>query len=95
MWAGWKHDNMKPPAVLAGALSGTLQTGRALDYLHDRGENRILCSLYLSLADRIDARLDHFRDAETHLARFLAAGLNDSPPILQGHEKRRHRVLQT
>src|SRR5206468_1136037 len=33
MWSGWKHDNMKLPVVMAGGLGGTLQTGRALDYL--------------------------------------------------------------
>ena len=27
MWAGWKHDNMKVPVVLAGGLGGTLQDG--------------------------------------------------------------------
>src|SRR6185295_11172780 len=26
LWAGWKHDNMKLPVVLAGGLGGTLQT---------------------------------------------------------------------
>ena len=30
MWAGWKHDNMKVPVVMAGGLGGTLETGRTL-----------------------------------------------------------------
>jgi len=40
MWSGWKHDNMKLPVVMAGGLGGTLQTGRALDYLYDGDDNR-------------------------------------------------------
>jgi len=67
MWAGWKHDNMKVPVVLAGGLGGTLETGRALDYLYAGDENRKLCSLYLSIMDRMGITLDHFGDAETRL----------------------------
>jgi hypothetical protein len=68
MWAGWKHDNMKLPVVLAGGLGGTLQTGRALDYLYAGDENRKLCSLYLSILDRMGVKLDSFGDADTRLA---------------------------
>src|SRR4029450_13088574 len=49
MWAGWKHDNMKVPVVLADRLGGTLKTGRSLDYLQDGDDHRKLCSLYLSI----------------------------------------------
>lgn len=68
MWAGWKHDNMKLPVVTAGGLGGTLQTGRALDYLNAGDENRKLCSLYLSIMDRMGVKLEHFGDADTRLA---------------------------
>jgi len=68
MWAGWKHDNMKLPVVLAGRLGGKLQTGRALDYLRDGDDNRKLCSLYISIMERMGVKLDHFGDAETGLA---------------------------
>jgi hypothetical protein len=68
MWSGFKHDNMKLPVVLAGGLGGTLQTGRALDFLYSGDENRKVCSLYLSLMDRLDVKLDHFGDADTRLA---------------------------
>jgi hypothetical protein len=68
MWAGWKHDNMKVPLVLAGGLGGTLDTGRALDYLNAGDDSRKLCSLYLSIMDRMGVKLDHFGDAETRLA---------------------------
>jgi hypothetical protein len=68
MWAGWKHDNMKVPVVTAGGLGGTLETGRSLDYLYAGDDNRKLCSLYLSLMDRMGAKLDSFGDATTRLA---------------------------
>jgi hypothetical protein len=67
MWAGWKHDNMKVPVVLAGGLGGALETGRSLDYLYAGDDNRKLCSLYLSLMDRMGVKLDHFGDADTRL----------------------------
>lgn len=68
MWAGWKHDNMKLPVVTAGGLGGTLETGRSLDYLYAGDDNRKLCSLYLSIMDRMGVKLNHFGDAETRLA---------------------------
>jgi hypothetical protein len=68
MWAGWKHDNMKLPVVLAGGLGGALKTGRSLDYLNAGDDNRRVCSLYLSLMDRLGVTLDRFGDAETRLA---------------------------
>src|SRR6266508_3831455 len=67
MWAGWKHDNMKLPVVTAGALGGALETGRSLDYLGAGDEKRKLCSLYLSIMDRMGVTLEHFGDAETRL----------------------------
>jgi Protein of unknown function (DUF1552) len=68
MWAGWKHDNMKLPVVTAGGLSGTLKTGRSLDYLYAGDDKRKICSLYLSLMDRMGVKLDRFGDADTRLA---------------------------
>ena len=68
MWSGWKHDNMKLPVVMAGGLGGTLKTGRALDYSYDGDDNRKLCSLYLSIMDRMGVKLDRFGDADTRLA---------------------------
>ncbi len=67
MWAGWKHDNMKVPVVLAGSLGGALETGRALDYLYAGDDNRKLCSLYLSIMDRMGVTLDHFGDTDARL----------------------------
>lgn len=68
MWSGKAHDSRKVPVLLTGNLGGTLRTGRVLDY-SDRGdENRKLCSLYLSLMDRMGVKLDRFGDAEQRLA---------------------------
>jgi hypothetical protein len=70
MWIGRKHDNGRLPVVLAGGLGGTLQTGRSLNYL-DAGEaNRKMCSLYLSIMDRMGIKLDRFGDADTRLERL-------------------------
>jgi hypothetical protein len=67
LWSGSRHDSSKVPLILVGGLGGTLTTGRVLDY-RDRGdENRKLCSLYLSLMDRLDVKLDRFGDAATSL----------------------------
>lgn len=70
MWIGRKHDNTRLPVVLAGGLGGTLETGRTLDYTKDGDDNRKMCSLYLSLMDRMGIKHDQFGDAETRLARL-------------------------
>ena len=67
MWIGRKHDNTRLPLVLAGGLGGTLKTGRTLDYTESKDDERKMCSLYLSLMDRMGIQLDHFGDAETRL----------------------------
>jgi hypothetical protein len=67
MWSGWKHDNMKLPVVTAGGLGGALETGRSLDYLYAGDGNRRLCSLYLSIMDRMGVALDRFGDADRRL----------------------------
>ncbi|MCX6610537.1 MAG: DUF1552 domain-containing protein, partial [Acidobacteria bacterium] len=67
LWVGRRHDNSRLPVVLAGGLGGTLKTGRSLTYLKAGNENRKLCSLYLSLMDRVGIKLDRFGDAETRL----------------------------
>ena len=70
MWIGRKHDNFRLPLVLAGGLGGTLETGRTLSYLDAGEENRKMCSLYLSLLDRFDIKLEQFGDAKTRLERL-------------------------
>ena len=67
MWIGRKHDNSRLPLVLAGGLGDTLETGRTLDYLQAGDNNRKMCSLYLSIMDRMGVKLEKFGDAGTRL----------------------------
>jgi hypothetical protein len=67
MHVGRKHDNRRLPVVLAGGLGGTLQTGRALNYLDAGDDNRKMCSLYLSIMDRMGIKFDHFGDSSARL----------------------------
>jgi hypothetical protein len=68
MWSGSQHDSGKLPVLLVGGLGGKLKTGRVLDYLGRGNDNRKLCSLYLSLMDRMGVKIDRFGDAATPLA---------------------------
>ncbi|HQU44236.1 MAG TPA: DUF1552 domain-containing protein, partial [Pirellulales bacterium] len=68
MWSGSQHDSTKLPLLLVGGLGGTLATGRVLDYVGRGDEDRKLCSLYLSLMDRMGANLPRFGDADSRLA---------------------------
>jgi hypothetical protein len=68
MWSGSKHDNTRLPVLTVGGLGGTLETGRVMDYLDKGDENRKLCSMHLSLMDRMGVKLEHFGDADTRLA---------------------------
>jgi hypothetical protein len=70
MWIGRKHDNTRLPLVLAGGMGGALETGRTLDYVQDGEDNRKMCSLYLSLMDRMGVKLDRFGDAEARLQKI-------------------------
>jgi len=70
LFVGRTHDNTRLPVVLAGGLGGTLKTGRSLNYLSEPAENKKMCSLYLSLMDRMGVKLDHFGDADSRLARI-------------------------
>jgi hypothetical protein len=68
MWSGSQHDSSKVPLLLVGGLGGTLTTGRVLDYSARGNEDRKLCSLYLSLMDRMSVSLPGFGDADVRLA---------------------------
>jgi len=67
MWSGKKHDATRLPVLQVGGLGGTLQTGRVLSFLDAGDERRKLCSLYLSIMDRMGVKLDAFGDARTRL----------------------------
>jgi Protein of unknown function (DUF1552) len=62
------HNGQQVPLVLAGGLGGTLKTGRSLDYLNSGNDKRKLCSLYLSLMDRMGLPLKEFGDSKDRLA---------------------------
>ena len=68
MWSGSRHDSTKVPLLTAGGLGGTLKTGRVLDYTGQNDQQRKLCSLYLSILNRMGVSMDRFGDADAQLA---------------------------
>jgi len=68
MFSGSNHDNSKLPVLTVGNLGGTLTSGRVLNYRDKGDENRKVCSLYLSLMDKMGVSLERFGDADTRLA---------------------------
>ncbi len=62
------HNGNQVPLVLAGGLGGQLKTGRSLDYMQAGNDKRKLCSLYLSLMDRMGLELPQFGDSKERLA---------------------------
>ena len=68
MWSGSRHDSTRVPVLTLGNLGGTLQSGRVLDYFNRPADKRRLCSLYLSLMDRMGVELQSFGDASERLA---------------------------
>ncbi len=68
LFDGDAHSANELPILLAGKGAGSLKTGRILDYRDAGDENRKVCSLHLSLMDRMGVKLDRFGDASTRLA---------------------------
>jgi hypothetical protein len=68
MFSGSRHDNSHLPILTVGGLGGALATGRVLNFRDKGDENRKVCSLYLSLMDRMNVKLSTFGDATTRLA---------------------------
>jgi len=68
MWSGARHDSTRVPILTAGSLGGTLKTGRVLDYYENGDQNRKLCSLYLSLMEKMGLKKERFGDAGGPLA---------------------------
>jgi hypothetical protein len=60
------HDATKLPVVLLGGAGGQIRGGRVLDYLEK--PNRKMCSLYLSMLDKVGIRLNEFGDSNERLA---------------------------
>ncbi len=59
------HIATQLPVVILGSAGGQIQGGRILDYLEK--PNRKMCSLFLSLLDKFDIRLDAFGDSKERL----------------------------
>lgn len=59
------HNNDQLPVVVLGRGGGQIKTGRILDYLGK--PNRKMCSLYLSLMDKVGVKLDRFGDSNERL----------------------------
>ncbi len=59
------HDNQQLPVVMVGRGGNQIKTGRILNYLGK--PNRKMCSLYLSLMDKMGVRLDRFGDSKERL----------------------------
>jgi hypothetical protein len=68
LFDGDLHGADQLPILLTGKGGGSLRTGRILDYLERGDENRKVCSLHLSLMDRMGVKLDRFGDATARLA---------------------------
>ena len=68
MFSGSNHDNSTLPILTVGGMGGTLATGRTLNYRDKGDENRKLCSLYLSLMDKMGVTLKRFGDADARLS---------------------------
>ena len=67
MWSGSRHDSTRVPVLTIGNLGGTLQSGRVLDYYEQPADKRRLCSLYLTLMDRMGVELPSFGEAKERL----------------------------
>jgi hypothetical protein len=59
------HNNDQLPVVMLGRGGGQIKSGRILDYLNK--PNRKMCSLYLSMMDKVGVRLDSFGDSKERL----------------------------
>lgn len=68
MWSGNHHDSSRLPLLLMGSAGKTLETGRVLDYLDAGDDQRKLCSLYLSILNRMGVNTRQFGDADKPLA---------------------------
>src|SRR6185437_1297021 len=62
------HNGNQVPLILAGSLGGTIKTGRSLDYINAGNAKRKLCSLYLTIMERMGLKASEFGDAKEPLA---------------------------
>jgi hypothetical protein len=59
------HDNQQLPVVMLGRAGGQIKSGRILNYLDK--PNRKMCSLYLSMLDKVGVHLNEFGDSKQRL----------------------------
>jgi hypothetical protein len=67
MFSGSKHDSSKLPLLTLGGLDGTLNTGRVMNFVDRPESEKKLCSLYLSLMNRMGVAATQFGDATVPL----------------------------
>lgn len=67
LFDGDAHSAEQLPILITGKGNGTLRPGRILNYLDKGDEARKVCSLHLSLMDRMGVTVDRFGDAQTRL----------------------------
>lgn len=72
MWSGSRHDSTRVPLLMAGGLGGTLPTGHAFEFMGRPDEERKLCSLYLSIMQRMGVEATQFGDADAPLDLHVA-----------------------
>lgn len=63
LFDGDKHQADEMPILLAGGGRGTISQGRVIDVLGLPTEQRRVCSLYLSIMDRMGVQAQRFGDA--------------------------------
>lgn len=68
LFDGDAHSAEQLPVLLTGKGGGAIKTGRVLNYLDRPDEQRKVCSLHLSLMDRMGLKMDRFGDASERLA---------------------------
>lgn len=68
LYDGDLHTAEQLPILLAGRGGGTLEPGRILDYMDRGDDNRKVCSLHLTLMEKMGVPLDQFGDASSKLA---------------------------
>jgi len=66
MAQGSTHDCSQLPVVMVGRGGGRVAGGRVLDY--SGKPNRKMCSLYLSMLDKLGVHVDEFGDSKERLA---------------------------
>ena len=67
LFDGDAHSAEQLPILLTGRGNGTIRPGRVLDYFDRGDDHRKVCSLHLSLMDRMGVTLDAFGDASSRL----------------------------